>query len=164
MTREEHGVTTGHSSQLARCLGHRSRRRTSLRTSISATAWSAIRVNEQHKFNESLTSKRFRALSAASGQPRMEISGFGVRVPGGAQKPRSRECPGFLHACRSSLTHLFAATTAEADLGNDGSDASRGLHLIVTVRHITTIRIVATIANPAPGPALSSQPRHRLEA
>jgi hypothetical protein len=44
---------------------------------------------------------------AINGLPRLLISGFGVRVPGGAQQPRSRECPGLLHLPSPPFTHPF---------------------------------------------------------
>ena len=60
---------------------------------------------------ESLTSKGFRSTSTNDDQPQLEISGFGVRVPGGAQKPRSRECPGLLHV----RTHLLLTLCRRRD-------------------------------------------------
>jgi hypothetical protein len=60
--------------------------RTSLRTYISARGWRAMRSNVYDFGAQSLATKNFRASAADDGQPRVEISGFGVRVPGGAPK------------------------------------------------------------------------------
>jgi hypothetical protein len=49
----------------------------------------------------------FRESLAGSGHRGRQISGFGVRVPGGAQKPRSREWPGLLHARRTPFIRRF---------------------------------------------------------
>ena len=63
--------------------------RTSLRTSISARGWRAMRTDVHETTPESLASKSFRSSSTNGDQPQPEISGFGVRVPGGAQTCRS---------------------------------------------------------------------------
>jgi len=66
-----------------------------------------MRTDVRETIPESLANKSFRSSSTNGDQPQLEISGFGVRVPGGAQKPRSRRWPGFLHAHRSPLIRRF---------------------------------------------------------
>jgi hypothetical protein len=120
---------------------------------------------------ESVTYKRFCSPTAIHGQSQLEISGFGVRVPGGAQKPRSQRRPGFLHARSAPLTHHFPGSQRQTDpsalappLPSEGPDGLFGLHLIVTVRHITSVRSVADFSDSPRRQALSRQPSHRLEA
>ena len=98
--------------------------------------------------HESLTSKSFRAPSTTDERHRVEISGFGVRVPGGAQKPRSREsAPGLLHVRRALFTHSFAgrplrtdSLRATAALTRERATHTFSPHPIQTVRHITSLR------------------------
>jgi hypothetical protein len=47
------------------------------------------------------------ALLRVVAKPPTRISGFGVRVPGGAHQPRSGHCPGLLHLSSAPFTHLF---------------------------------------------------------
>jgi hypothetical protein len=55
-----------------------------------------MRVNAYPTSPESLASKRFRSSSANDDQSQLEFSGFGVRVPGGAQSPGHASALGFL--------------------------------------------------------------------
>ena len=133
--------------------------RTSLRTSISARGWRAMRTDVHETTPESLASKSFRSSSTNRDQSRPEISGFGVRVPGGAQKPRSSRCPGLLHAHCVPFMSLFGPGAASWHFILPSAGLRQVLRLIVTVRHITSLRI-ASLPNrrlvPTPGsPALS---------
>ena len=103
------------------------------------------------------------------------ISGFGVRVPGGAQQPRSQQCPGFLHVLSGPLTDHLAQRLlrAESPLTEAGHTSAvalarsghlSSLHPIVTVRHITSLRIVAVFSDSPHSPPLSSHQPPTLEA
>jgi hypothetical protein len=145
--------------------------RTSSHTSISAKGPPTTTTHEPVTTAESVTYKRFCSPVAIHEQSQLEISGFGVRVPGGAQKPRSRECPGPRCVCCVPFTSLFASVQLRAEPSlavsrrcRERSSQLSDLHLIVTVRHITSVRIVAVFSDSPPRPALSSQPSYRLEA
>jgi hypothetical protein len=79
-----------------------------------------MRTDVHETIPESLASKSFRSSSTNGDQPHPEISGFGVRVPGGAQTPRSQQWPGLLHVHRTPLFDAFSRTslspTGYADL------------------------------------------------
>ena len=130
-----------------------------------------MRTDVRKTTPESLASKSFRSSSTNDDHPQLEVSEFGVRVPGGAQKPRSRKRPGLLHVCYDPFTSLFAATPLPPELQLLTSALSGGqarhpseLDLIVTMRHITSLRIVPTSSDPLRSQALSNQASHRLEA
>jgi len=108
--------------------------------------------------------KVFRATRSNIEQIGPIISGFGVRVPGGAQTPRSRRCPGLLHVPCAPLTHHFPDSPRRVHPRALGRHGLLGLPLTVTVRHITSVRIGDAFADSTSRPALSSQPSHRLEA
>jgi hypothetical protein len=144
---------------------------TSLHTSISAKGPPTMTTHKPVTTAESVTYKRFCSPAAIHGQSQLEISGFGVRVPGGAQKPRSRKCPGLRHVVSALFRHSFAECPLRAHPSGSVSRPTReqlgrasGIHLTVTMRHITSVRIVAAAPDPAARPTLSSQPKHRLEA
>jgi hypothetical protein len=98
-----------------------------------------MRTYAQHDTTKPAVYKRFRSSSTNDGHPQLEFSGFGVRVPGGAQKPRSRECPGLLHARRTSSIRRFQPHVSL-------SDRTCWLHPIVTVRHITSVQDTSDLA------------------
>jgi hypothetical protein len=62
----------------------------------------------------SLTSKSFCAVSTNGDQPQPEFSGFGVRVPGGAQKPRSQRGLGFFMPAAHLLFDAFGGLSLAA--------------------------------------------------
>jgi len=144
---------------------------TSLHTSISAKGSPTMTTHEPVTTAESVTYKRFCSPAAIHGQSQLEISGFGVRVPGGAQKPRSQRWPGFLHTPSSTFTtpfaassHLAARPTAARQHSRNRSDDGSAPTLIVTVRHITPFRIASTFSDSRPRPALSRYQLPTLEA
>ncbi|MER7243182.1 hypothetical protein [Kribbella sp. NPDC000426] len=92
-----------------------------------------MRSNVHDTDLESLARKRFRSSSTNEDHAQLEISGFGVRVPGGAQKPRSQRGLGFFMPAGHLLFDAFSRHVSLAD-------RMCGLHLVVTVRHITRVR------------------------
>jgi hypothetical protein len=75
-------------------------------------------------------------LSAIGEQSRLEISGFGVRVPGGAQTPRSRECPGLCRLSSATFTRPFAF----AQLRSEASARGPARSFLVSRPHLDSIR------------------------
>jgi hypothetical protein len=108
-------------------------------------------------------------LTANIEQDRPIISGFGVRVPGGAHQPRSRQCPGLCCSCSGPQTNHFpgrrhrtSPLTAAVSPAGTQLAASPTLHLIVTVRHLTSACIVASSQGQAgqlPGQGQVPRPR-----
>jgi hypothetical protein len=113
----------------------------------------------------------FRHSVRSDGHSGLLISGFGVRVPGGAHQPGSRRCPGLLHVSYYTFTTPFAAG-ADPDAQpapirsrtGDRSGACSDLPVIVTVHHITSLRIGAAFSDSSPSPALSRHQPPTLEA
>ncbi|TCC51515.1 hypothetical protein E0H73_41090 [Kribbella pittospori] len=67
----------------------------------------------------SVTNKGFRASLRDDDHRQPEISGFGVRVPGGAQKPRSQRGLGFFmpagHLLFDAFSRMSPSPTRRAD-------------------------------------------------
>jgi hypothetical protein len=113
-----------------------------------------------------------RQTMATFGQPRLQNSGFGVPVPGGAQQPRSGHCPGLLHVPSGPLTNHFAgrpllaesqATEPVAATGPAGEQIGHPCQPSLD-RDCASHRIDPASAVSPPGQALSSRPSHNLEA
>ncbi|TCO42474.1 hypothetical protein EV646_11396 [Kribbella antiqua] len=97
-----------------------------------------------------------------------ESAGSGFESLSAHISPRSRECPGLLCARRTPLTHHFPGSPQRTDPSaspppppSEDLDGVGSLHPIVTVRHITSVRIVADVsASPRRHP-LSGQPSYQ---
>ena len=94
--------------------------------------------------------------SAIIGHPRLQTAGSGSS-PWRRAKPRSQRDLGFFMSAGHLLFDFF---------GHAAFPPTRpcGLQVIVTVRHITSLRIGADFSESSSWPPLSSQPSHRLEA
>ena len=124
-----------------------------LNAPLSTSSAEAARQASRDHSRKRAGHETFRQSTATCGQSRLLISGFGVRVPGGAPAPRPRQTsqsaprplcfPRTTYAplCRMSLLAESPATepASVSELARRRSGALSSLDPIVTVRHLTSL-------------------------
>ena len=123
-----------------------------------------MRTDGHDAIHESLASKSFRSSSTNREQSRTEISGFGDLVPGGAQKPPTEHLRTTFAAARVSVRPRRSRPRPPWSSPPSNRSHRSDRYLIVTVRHITSFRIVAIFSDSPPCQALNCHRPQMLEA